>query len=109
MEEGQRLCLVSCAWWLYWCKYAGFGSDECKRVPERRALGLAKAVSLETSVASEEGAGVGGDGDGAGCIAEDVNGHGRGSGAEREASPALARRPHEMDNSRLQVGTLCVS
>lgn len=55
------------------------------------AKGEAMTASTASSVRDSEA------GDGAG------NGHARGTDGEKEVPAMLARRPHEMDNSKLQV------
>ncbi|CAM9981395.1 unnamed protein product, partial [Sphacelaria rigidula] len=57
MQEGQWMCLVAAPWWAYWSSYAGLTRQDLERVPERRALGIAKAAELNASQLSSATAG----------------------------------------------------
>lgn len=124
------MCLVAAPWWAYWCSYAGLTLEDFERVPERRALGLGKErVSTAKGVipwAIEEASPqkvVNGKADRGGVYGvasgnSGGNGHGREVGGiddtqrrskEREVPAVLARRPHEMDNSSLQVKAATVT
>lgn len=127
IEEGQCMCLVASPWWSYWSNYAALTKEDVLRVPERTALGLDKtqgyldqtpadesAVTLEAEgedIAVRPGDVVG-DGDASAGVGNG-NGHAQretpamervgGAGKERAVPTTLARRPHEIDNSSLQV------
>lgn len=130
IEEGKWMCLVAAPWWSYWCNYAALTEQDLEKLPERLALGLGKPTvdNKNSSIASvgfntiAEGnkaewnaVGIsrpphsGGEGVGNGSTAGGVGAQamaeyvGEG-GKERVVLPTmLAQRPHEMDNSTLQV------
>lgn len=126
--------LVAATWWRYWCNYAGLTREDFQRVPEASALGLTLTQRSEHSaargdLATVEGAerigteSSGGNGYGydfsysgakegsfqGGQGQQDALGVGTGGGKERAVPTMLARRPHEIDNSSLQVRyeTIC--
>lgn len=128
LEEGQVMCLVAGPWWSYWCNYAALTLEDLQRVPERVALGLGKAPpatngladgsrpDLETHGGSLASAPIDNAEGGEPASSGGGNGNGRpnksgiqagqdvgGGGKERPVPTMLARRPHEMDNSSLQV------
>lgn len=143
MQEGQWMCLVAAPWWAYWSSYAGLTRQDLERVPERRALGIAKAAELNASQLSSATAGkiwgamgaasppkglsglsgqavesvdrILADGAGGHVGANGLAGDAEGGGEVglrvkgREVPAVLARRPHEMDNSILQVTIMGVS
>lgn len=133
------MCLVAAPWWAYWSSYAGLTRQDLERVPERRALGIAKAAELHASQLPSANAGktlgaasppkglsglggqAGENGDriladgagghvGANGLAGDAEGGGEAGSRVRgrEVPAVLARRPHEMDNSILQVTILTI-
>lgn len=128
VEEGQSMCLVASSWWSYWSSYAGLTKEDVLRVPERLALGLHKTEGyldhaptdepLATMAMGVQVAGSGTSGGASASLGGNGNGHARGTqpqpqpqavessggvGKERAVPTMLARRPHEIDNSSLQV------
>lgn len=127
IEEGQCMCLVASPWWSYWSNYAALTKEDVLRVPERTALGLDKTQGyLDQRPADEPAETLGAEGGHVAVRPGDVvgdgvasmgvgNGNGHvqgespamerlgGAGKERAVPTTLARRPHEIDNSSLQV------